>query len=170
MNIKSGDYVDYTAGNWTKKEIEDMGILYSGENIPDSTKPYTFGGFKVGQSKDAGIKANGSNSLLDTENSGWRVLSVNNDGSVNLIHGGTPEYYYHPTYYKTTASGNQYKSAYRSKYILGGEKDESATEDSFENAKVKEWKVYEDKKFAVDGSAHLINDIDLQISSRVGTN
>lgn len=165
MNVKDGDYINYSSGNWTENEINEMGKLYSGEKIPDSSKEYTFGGYKIGQSKDEGIFNESEDiSALDSEHKGWRVLSFNEDGSIKIIHAGTPEYYYHPTWYKyiSSAEYNTYKSSYRSLYILSGERkveDEILSneqlEDAYEGAIKKNWKVYEDELFAIPGSAHL---------------
>ncbi|MBR3002276.1 MAG: hypothetical protein IKF38_01715 [Clostridia bacterium] len=163
MGVKSGDYVNYTAGNWTQEDIDKLGNLYSGEAIPDSTNPYTFGGFKVGQSKDVGIiKGENNASVQDNEHAGWRVLKINDDRSVDIIHAGCPEWYYHPTYYKRVISGNQYKSAYRSLYILGGGKSDQVTEDSYEGVFERNWKMYENQEFCVNVFSHLVTMEDMK--------
>ncbi|MBR3002558.1 MAG: hypothetical protein IKF38_03215 [Clostridia bacterium] len=161
MGVKAGDYVNYTAGNWTQEDIESLKNLYSGENIPDSNNPYTFGGFKVGQSKDVGIIQGENNaSVQDNEHAGWRVLSFNDDGSVNIIHAGCPEWYYQATHYRLGYDGgpavSAQRSAARGQYILDGTKIENAPDISFENIQTKNWKIYEDNNYCISNSARSI--------------
>ena len=47
-------------------------------------------GFKVGQSKDETITPKNEAGKENKYAKGWRVLSKNDDGTVNIIHAGTP--------------------------------------------------------------------------------
>ena len=96
QTVKRGDYVNYTLGNWTNADIAKLGNLYYGTgNPPDNSN--MFGGFgvgsRVGGNKDYGVNptewrpgfANG------TYLNGWRVLNINSDGTINIIHAEAPE-------------------------------------------------------------------------------
>ena len=157
--IKLGDYVEYSAGTWTEEDINKLGSLYCGENIPDSNNTYKFGGFKVGQSRDIGIvRAENNISQLDMSHNGWRVLKINLDGSIDLIHAGASEYYYHPTrcvVSKKTDYQRLAGSAVRSRYILSGEKNqEEGLQFTYEGVEPRDWKMYENN-YAIEGSAHV---------------
>lgn len=83
--VKVGDFINYSVGNWTNTDISMLGSLYSGTSFPK--KCMNFGGFGVGISKDS--------SIYDTTyKTGWRILSTNSDGSVNIMHAGLPMSYY----------------------------------------------------------------------------
>lgn len=142
MQVKVGDFVNYDAGTWTQEEIDSLGTLYSGEDLPDSTNNYTFGGFKVGQSRNDSITPIENDSYTNIFSSGWRVLSFNNDGSVSIIHAGTTESYYH------------YTSNNISLYILKGEENASINTDLYS---IRNWTMYENLKYAKQNTAHLIN-------------
>ena len=140
MGVQVGDFVNYDAGKWTQEEIDSLGTLYSGEDLPDSTNNYTFGGFKVGQSKNTCITP--FSTYDNTFSGGWRILSFNNDNSINIVHAGTSESYRH------------YTSNLTSLYILKGEESESVDTTIYS---IRNWKMYENLKYAVSNSAHLIN-------------
>ena len=115
-----GDFVDYTAGKWTEKEI---GKIDTNGERKKPTTAFKFGGYKEGDSRDQSvIPCNEDFNYIkeknsDNENivSGWRVFDITNDEIV-LISAGCPEDYYHP------AEG---RSAYISQYILTGEVNEN---------------------------------------------
>ena len=94
-----GDFVNYSAGNWTTLEIsalQDAG-LYSEDNttgaLPDSSTPFMFGGFKAGDSRDISITPF---QTYSNTYSGWRILELDETGKyiIKIIHAGTPEGYY----------------------------------------------------------------------------
>lgn len=129
--VKKGDFINYSVGNWTEEDINKLGNSY----VPGGAQPTQhgkFGGFTTAISKDSSITTtNGGTSQY----SGWRVLSTNADGTVNIIHAGTPEAYYHST---------------------PGSSSESIL-------KARDWSMYEDcstnsadSVFAVSGSAHCL--------------
>ena len=156
MNVQVGEFVNYDAGTWTQEEIDKMGNLYSGEKIPDENTPYTFGGFKAGQSKNNGIIMSENNiAEIDEVHSGWRVLKINDDGSINIIHAGCPEWYYHRMYYKVVTNEAAKKSSYRSLYIFGGGKSEEVTSDAYDDVFEKDWNVYENSEFCKSNTAHM---------------
>lgn len=79
--VKVGDFVNYRVGNWTNNDIAMLSWRYSGSSMP-TTRGY-FGGFGTNTSKD--------NSIYDTTyKTGWRVLSLNADGTVSIMHAGLP--------------------------------------------------------------------------------
>ena len=135
--VNVGDYINYTAGTWTQEEIDELkqSGLYFGENVPN--QPYLFGGFKAGDSKDE-----------DVGNDGWRMLGMHGDGTIDIVSSGITEIYYVPF-------GDNY--AYKTSYILNGKKHENDTSAITEGVGTKNWKVYENNKYAVKNSAHCIS-------------
>ena len=124
--VEIGDFVNYSLGNWTEEDISKIGDLYSGTSAPSSEK---FGGFGIENTKDGNVNT-------ETKYSGWRVLSKNLDGTVNIIHAGAPESYY-----------CGYAKAL----------------DCAKNLKYRDWSMYEDcstnsvnTSYAVEGSAHCL--------------
>ena len=125
--VKVGDFVNYSAGNWTDADmtkIQNSGAKIAANNstsLPSSN--FQFGGFTEGSSKDGNATPNDSTYKYVTDKStgsavtGWRVFDVDGD-SVTLISAGCPEDYYHP-------SGK----AYISEYILSGNTNSSASSD-----------------------------------------
>ena len=93
--LKQGSWINYKAGNWSKEEIQALETegLYAGyEEGNCTTNNYgKFWGFKEGDSKDNTI--NDRNNNVNKYKSGWRVLNTNSDGSINIVHAGTPEVY-----------------------------------------------------------------------------
>lgn len=85
--VKVGDFVNYSAGNWTQEDINMLNGLYEGVGQP--AVHGNFGGFAIGQSKDSTANLS-SPSETNVFNSGWRVNYINEDGSVQIIHAGTP--------------------------------------------------------------------------------
>ena len=124
--VKVGDFVNYSAGNWTAADMTK--IQNSGAKIAanDSTnKPssnFQFGGFTEGSSKDGNATPYNSSYAYVKDKStgsavtGWRVFDVDGD-NVTLISAGCPEDYYHPY-------GKNY--GYISEYILSGNTNSSA--------------------------------------------
>ena len=125
--VKVGDFVNYSAGNWTDADmtkIQDSGAKIAANkstSLPSSN--FQFGGFTEGSSKDGNATPNDSTYKYVTDKStgsavtGWRVFDVDGD-SVTLISAGCPEDYYHP-----------YGKAYISEYILSGNTNSSASSD-----------------------------------------
>ena len=125
--VKVGDFVNYSAGNWTAADmtkIQNTGAKIAANNstsLPSSN--FQFGGFTEGSSKDGNATPYNSSYAYVTDKStgsavtGWRVFDVDGD-SVTLISAGCPEDYYHP-------SGK----AYISEYILSGNTNSSASSD-----------------------------------------
>lgn len=127
--VEVGDYINYSVGNWTEQDIEKLGELYSGASTPNKVG---FGGFSTQTSKDGNvITYNG----LIAKYSGWRVLSKNAEGSINIIHAGAPEASY------PTASAASYLETWRTR-------DCSMYEDSSTNSV--------NTSFAMPGSAHIL--------------
>ena len=154
MNIQVGDFINYKAGNWTQQDLEKLGVkfdstgnitdygpIYMGEDLFSNTaNRFKFGGFtndankviekKFTNSKDESINvyssSNGSSN--GTFLGGWRVLSKNNDGSINIVHAGTPEGFWH------------YNLANKSIQIIND----------------RDWSMYEDKQYCKSGMAHIL--------------
>ncbi len=94
--VKIGDFVNYSAGNWTDEDIAKLGNLYSESSISYGEEYYyKFGGFGINDgkitSKDYTAHFSGYLGGSNIYSNGWRVLSKNTDGTVNIIHAGTPE-------------------------------------------------------------------------------
>ena len=125
-----GDFVNYTAGNWTEedmKKIETSGAKIAANNSTDlPTKAFEFGGFTVGTSKDGNATPHTTayNYVKDKETgegiTGWRVFDVDEEGRLILISSGCPEDYYHSYNYGRSSH------AYTSEYILSGNINGSA--------------------------------------------
>ncbi|MCI8362822.1 MAG: hypothetical protein HFJ41_06885 [Clostridia bacterium] len=137
--VNIGDFVNYSVGNWTEEDINKVGNYYSGSSLPTTSEK--FGGFGVGQSKDNGINPTQYNAN-PVYNGGWRVLSKNSDGTINIVHAGTPEGYYVP---RSVHNDSDLKGTIN---ILG---------------QYRNWTMYEDcstdavnTNYAEQGSAHCI--------------
>lgn len=135
--VSVGDFVNYSVGNWTQKDIEKLGTYYFGEALPNTKEK--FGGFKLGQSKDNSIKPTTTNEN-NIYSGGWRVLNKNLDGTINIVHAGTPEAYNVP---RSVHNDSSLKASIN---IIG---------------KYRDWTMYEDcstdainTNYAVQGSAH----------------
>ena len=121
--VKVGDFVNYSAGNWTAEDmtkIQNSGAKIAANNSSSlPNKAFQFGGFTEGSSKDGNATPYNSSYAYVTDKStgsavtGWRVFDVDGD-SVTLISAGCPEDYYHP-----------YRG-YISEYILSGNTNSSA--------------------------------------------
>ena len=108
---EEGDYVDYTAGNWTVEDMELLGVTFNEAKteITSNGSMYsnpctwsdklTFSGFTcfsanvvqntMTNSKDQGIIPRDDGGTVA---SGWRILSLNSNGTIKeIIHAGTPE-------------------------------------------------------------------------------
>ena len=142
--VKVGDFVNYSAGNWTAADmtkIQNTGAKIAANNSTSlPTKAYEFGGFTEGSSKDGNATPNDSTYKYVTDKStgnavtGWRVFDVDGD-SVTLISAGCPEDYYHPY-------GTNY--GYISEYILSGNTNSSAPSDLELGSKytARDWSMY----------------------------
>lgn len=136
--VRVGDYINYNSGIWTKSEIEelkDLG-LYSGEELPTEQDKFHFGGFKEGDSRDDGISLLGN----EEKNSGWRVLNINSDGTVDIIHDGISEAYFNSTKINGEAENSLY-------ILTEGKEGKSG------GYSARKWDMYENR-YAVEGSAH----------------
>lgn len=142
--VSVGDFVNYEAGDWTNEDITKLGDYYTGKAI---TQPCKFGGFEVGDSKDSTVNADpwGNKNIYER---GWRVLNKNEDGSMNIVHAGTPEGYCQE--YGTNC-------AYKNQWILGGGKNENDTSNITEGIIPRDWSMYEDNKYVKKGSSRSIS-------------
>lgn len=138
--VEIGDFVNYSVGNWTQADMEKLGTMYSGTSEP--TAQGKFGMFNVGMSKDSSINTYGS--YTNQFANGWRVLSKNADGTINIIHAGTCEAYY-------SSSNNAVAGANLLKNL-------------------RDWSMYEDcstdsvnTSYAVAGSAHCLTKSEMNI-------
>ena len=105
-------YVKYDAGEWTQKQIEELGNLYNinKEHTVSNDKVFTFGGFTYKMDKNeninpesntSGVITNRNDSINPEEGhgipseSGWKVFSSCRVGDKiyvsKLIHAGSPE-------------------------------------------------------------------------------
>ena len=140
-----GDFVNYTAGTWTEADmnkIAESGAKIAANNSTTNkpTKPYEFGGFEQGTSKDGNATSfNTDYAYVKDETgkavTGWRVFDIEEDGTVTLITAGCPEDYYHP-------SGNY---AYQSEYILTGNKSDSSIDYSAYTPR--DWTIYQNSTY-----------------------
>ena len=147
--VKVGDFVNYSAGNWTAADmtkIQNSGAKIAANNSTSlPSKNFEFGGFTEGSSKDGNATPSISTHAYVTDKStgsavtGWRVLDVDRD-SVTLISAGCPEDYYHPY-------GTNY--AYISEYILSGNTNSSAPSDLELGSTytVRNWSMYENSSY-----------------------
>lgn len=121
-----GDYVNYTAGNWTETKV-----------APTSSTPFTFGGYTVGQSRDTNATGSytytrGETTYGEGKYEGWRIWDIAEDKqTITLISAGCPEVYYHPY-------GTNY--AYNTEQILTGET--TGTIDSTQPSTPRVWSDY----------------------------
>ena len=140
-----GDFVNYTSGTWTEADmnkIAESGAKIAANNSTTNkpTKPYEFGGFEQGTSKDGNATSfNTDYAYVKDETgkavTGWRVFDIEEDGTVTLITAGCPEDYYHP-------SGNY---AYQSEYILTGNKSDSSIDYSAYTPR--DWTIYQNSTY-----------------------
>lgn len=135
--VSIGDFINYSVGNWTQNDINKLGNMYSGTALPISQGK--FGGFGIGRSKDTTITPTTDN-LPNKYSGGWRVLSKNADGSIKIIHAGTPEAYFH------NVGGDKATNNYPSQTILKNSRDWSMYEDSSTDSV--------NTNYAVKGLAH----------------
>ncbi len=126
-----GDFINYTAGNWTKEDmdkIKNTGAKKEANNSTSlPTNGYEFGGFTEGSSRDGNATPYSSSYNYaqvtrsdDTkqEITGWRLFDVAENGAMTLISAGCPEDYYHCSY--------GMKAGYISEYILTGNVNDKA--------------------------------------------
>ena len=140
-----GDFVNYTAGTWTEADMNK--IAASGAKIAANnstslpTKPYEFGGFVQGASKDENATPyNSTYTYVKDEDgnaiTGWRVFDIEADGTVTLITAGCPEDYYHP---------DVTNGAYISEYILTGNQPNSSV--NYSTYTSRDWTMYQNSKY-----------------------
>ncbi len=142
--VKVGDFVNYSAGNWTAEDmakIQNSGAKIAANNSSSlPNKAFQFGGFTEGSSKDGNATPYNSSyayvkdKLTGSAVTGWRVFDVDGD-NVTLISAGCPEDYYHSG---TTNYG------YISEYILSGNTNSSAPSDLELGSKytARDWSMY----------------------------
>ncbi len=147
--VKVGDFVNYSAGNWTAADmtkIKNSGAKIAANNSTSlPNKNFEFGGFTEGSSKDGNATPYNSSYAYVTDKStgsavtGWRVFDVDGD-NVTLISAGCPEDYYH--------SGNT-NYAYISEYILSGNTNSSASSDLGLGSTytARDWSMYENSDY-----------------------
>ena len=122
-----GDFINYDAGSWTQKEIDNIKVglnsslvTASGSEELPPNEAFQFGGFKAGKSRNENATTfDSTNNYVEANGdvvTGWRLFDVN-DGSIVLISAGCPEYYYH----KSGAN-----DGYISEYILSGHINDDA--------------------------------------------
>lgn len=110
-----GDFINYTAGEWTLSEINSIG---ANNSLNTPSQEYQFGGFIEGGSRDENatpcekeydyVKDKNTNESI----TGWRLFDVT-DGVITLISAGCPEdFYYNP---------NPQRNGLISEYILTGD-------------------------------------------------
>lgn len=142
-----GDFVDYTAGEWTEEEINSIN---ANGKVNKPTENFQFGGYNVGYSRDrsvvplereyAYVKENNGDDGEKRAVRGWRIFDVTNNEIV-LISAGCPEDYYHP---------ESKRSAYISEYILTGEVNSNANAEWLElgtKYKARTWEEYVNKEY-----------------------
>ena len=147
--VKVGDFVNYSAGNWTAADmtkIKNSGAKIAANNSTSlPNKNFEFGGFTVGSSKDGNATPYSSEYTYVKDKStgnavtGWRVFDVDGD-NVTLISAGCPEDYYH--------SGIT-NYAYISEYILSGNTNSSASSDLGLGSTytARDWSMYENSDY-----------------------
>lgn len=141
-----GDFVDYTAGSWTKEQISKINANGEKEKPKEA---YKFGGYTTKMSRDESVvpcdeeydyaKEKNGNSNEKTI-TGWRVFDITDD-EIILISAGCPEDYYHP---------EEGRSAYISQYILTGEVNENINAEWLElgtKYKKRTWKEYVNSEY-----------------------
>lgn len=142
-----GDFVDYTAGEWTEEEIEEVN---ANGKVNHPTEHYQFGGYTEGYSKDRSVvplqkdysyvKETDSESGEKKSVRGWRIFDIT-DKEIVLISAGCPEDYYHP---------DVRRSAYISEYILTGQVNSNINAEWLElgtKYKNRTWKEYVNKDY-----------------------
>lgn len=136
--VQQGDYIDYSAGTWTEEEINNLkqSNLYS----EDYNEKFKFNGFKVGTIKD--VNAHNPNNP-----EAWRIL-YNNDDTIRIVNAGITEGYSSPFYDNC---------AYYIYFIFTGKKHKEDNSDIVKHNTIpRDWSMYENLEYAVQGSAHLI--------------
>lgn len=144
LQVKVGDFIDYDAGTWSKEEIDILTNqnLYAGSNLPTNSDEFKFGGFSEGDNKNASKKLEENQNLV----TGWRVLKINKDATIELIHAGITEAYYHP--YGVS-------NGHKSEYILSN----GTKSIDYNTYNPRDWSMYEDRNtnnFAIQGSSHCL--------------
>ena len=154
-NLHIGDFINYTAGNWTQEEIgaikigeKNSPVTATGDKNNSPNQAYQFGGFAAGDSRDGNAKPyidsyNGIKDLEGNAITGWRLFDVDEEeNEITLISAGCPEDFYVPN--NSTDSGN---GGYISEYILSGNVNSSATGLSLTDSYTKRnWDVYKTGK------------------------
>ncbi|MBD9159236.1 MAG: hypothetical protein EGQ16_05310 [Clostridiales bacterium] len=129
--LQIGDFVNYSAGNWTAADmtkIQNSGAKIAANNSTNlPSQNFQFGGFTEDSSRDGNATPDNSNYAYVIDKStgsavtGWRVFDIDG-GTVTLISAGCPEDYHH-----SYINGSNY--AYISEYILSGNANSGASSD-----------------------------------------
>ena len=136
--VQQGDYINYSAGTWTQEEINKLkqSNLYS----EDYQEEFKFNGFKVGTSRD-------TNAHNPNDPAAWRIL-YNTGDNITIINAGATEAFCSPFYDNC---------AYLIYYIFTGKKHEEDNSDIVKSNTIpRDWSMYENLEYAVQGSARLI--------------
>lgn len=136
--VQQGDYIDYSAGTWTQEEINKLkqSNLYS----EDYREEFKFNGFKVGTSRD-------TNAYDPNTPAAWRIL-YNTGENITIINAGATEGFCSPFYDNC---------AYYIYFIFTGEKHKEDISDIVKSNTIpRDWSMYENPEYAVQGSARLI--------------
>lgn len=166
-----GDFVDYTAGTWTKEQISKINANGKKKKPEEA---YQFGGYTAKMSRDESVvpcnddydyvKEKIDDSDDEQNITGWRVFDITDDEIV-LISAGCPEDYYHP---------EDGRSAYVSQYVLTGEVNSSINADWLglgTDYKKRTWKEYVNSDyFATKATVLTKQDLDNWYSKYISEN
>lgn len=172
-----GDFINYTAGNWTSEEIQNIKTGEKGkESIASGidelpSKDYQFGSFAENTSRDESVpNANETYEYIKEEKdgtlspiSGWRLFDIDkNQNEITLISAGCTENYFHP---------NGSRSAYISEYILSGNISEAGEKIDIENNYTKrDWNEYvNENQNAISARSVTKSDLDNWFNKHMNT-
>lgn len=159
--VKLGDYINYDAGIWTKEEIDELKSqnMYVDGSLPTIEEAFKFGGFTENQSRNKSIDAYENSNITQNPDfsEGWRVLAINEDGSLKIVSAGTVEAFRHSQY----SPMDGFYSGYYCEYILRkvvNENDTDHTEEDYINAGIvpRDFSMYENE-LAKNNSAHCMS-------------
>lgn len=155
--VEIGDYIDYSAGTWNKEEIAEL-IKEEGYELNKTNKTsfqngetldtFMFWGFEEGKSKDYIENLNYKNIKEKNYPENWRILSKE-ENSIKIISSSITELF--------TVDFDEESGLIADRILSGYVHPE---EDSDVNATLeiipRNWSVYENPKYAIENSAHLI--------------
>lgn len=159
--IKIGDYITYDAGIWKKEELEELkgNNFYTNGELPGTDAGFKFGGFIENQSRNKAIDAYGGSNITSnhTFSEGWRVLDINEDGSLKIVSAGTVEAFRH----LGSSPIEGFEAGYYSEYILRkvvNKNDTEHTEQDYINAGIipRDFTMYENE-LAKPNTAHCMS-------------